>query len=127
MLVSISQYLESKATDRTEPAVLLSRFQQARHLMPDTLRRYADMADTAALVAVLAAGACGPRPRRPGTGTGGSALAAAPRDPSQLTVADKLLCVSRTPARPSCNRIRVHNCVDCLGPPTVPTLGPRDS
>jgi hypothetical protein len=56
MLLPISQYLEAKATDRTEPPVLLTCFQQARHLTPATLRRYTDIADTAALVAVLAAG-----------------------------------------------------------------------
>ncbi|MCW2638316.1 MAG: hypothetical protein JWP76_622 [Dactylosporangium sp.] len=56
MLLPISQYLEAKATDRTEPPVLLTCFQQARHLTPATLRRYTGIADTAALVAVLAAG-----------------------------------------------------------------------
>ncbi len=54
MLLSISRYLELKATDRTEPPVLLSCFQRARHLTPATARRYADIADTAALVAALA-------------------------------------------------------------------------
>jgi EAL domain-containing protein (putative c-di-GMP-specific phosphodiesterase class I) len=55
MLLPISQYLETKATDRTEPPVLLSCFQQARYLTPATQRRYTGMADTAALVAVLGA------------------------------------------------------------------------
>ncbi|GII21008.1 sensor domain-containing phosphodiesterase [Planosporangium mesophilum] len=54
MLLPISQYLEAKATDRTEPPVLLSCFQEGRHLTPATVRRYTDIADTAALVAVLA-------------------------------------------------------------------------
>jgi EAL domain-containing protein (putative c-di-GMP-specific phosphodiesterase class I) len=56
MLLPISRYLETKATDRTEPPVLLSCFQQARYLTPATARRYTGIADTAALVAVLAAG-----------------------------------------------------------------------
>jgi EAL domain-containing protein (putative c-di-GMP-specific phosphodiesterase class I) len=56
MLLPISKYLEGKATDRTEPPVLLACFQDGRHLTPSTVRRYADIADTAALVAALAAG-----------------------------------------------------------------------
>lgn len=55
MLLPISRYLEAKAADRTEPPVLLTCFQQPRHLTPATVRRYTDLADTAALVAVLAA------------------------------------------------------------------------
>jgi hypothetical protein len=54
MLLPISQYLEAKATDRTEPPVLLACLQEGRHLTPATVRRYTTIADTAALVAILA-------------------------------------------------------------------------
>jgi EAL domain-containing protein (putative c-di-GMP-specific phosphodiesterase class I) len=55
MLLDVSRYLEVKATDRTEPPVLLASLQRARHLTAATARHYAEVADTAALVAVLAA------------------------------------------------------------------------
>jgi hypothetical protein len=54
MLLPISRYLETKATERIEPPVLLACFQQGRYLTPATVSRYADIANTAALVATLA-------------------------------------------------------------------------
>jgi DICT domain-containing protein len=54
LLLPMTQYLERKAADRTEPPVVLVCFQQARHVTPEVARRYADIADTAALVAALA-------------------------------------------------------------------------
>jgi len=54
MLLPISRYLEAKATDRTEPPVLLASFQDSRHVTPAAARRYAGIAGTAALVATLA-------------------------------------------------------------------------
>jgi DICT domain-containing protein len=55
-LLPFSRFLESKATDRTEPPVLLACFQESRFLTPRVRRRYADIADTAALVAAIATG-----------------------------------------------------------------------
>lgn len=54
MLMPFSRYLESKATDRTEPPVLLACFQEGRFLTPRVVHRYTDIADTAALVAAIA-------------------------------------------------------------------------
>jgi len=56
MLLPISQYLEAKAADRIEPPVLLACFQDGRYLTPTTARRFARIADSAALVAALATG-----------------------------------------------------------------------
>src|SRR3954471_860646 len=54
MLMPFCRYLENKATDRTEPPVLLACFQEGRHLTPRVVHRYTDIADTAALVAAIA-------------------------------------------------------------------------
>ena len=53
MLMPLSRYLEEKALDPAEPPILLGCFQEARFLTAATVRRYATVARTAALVGVL--------------------------------------------------------------------------
>ncbi|MFC4042813.1 EAL domain-containing protein [Dactylosporangium siamense] len=53
MLMPLSRYLEEKALDPAEPPILLGCFQEARFLTAATARRYATVAQTAALVGVL--------------------------------------------------------------------------
>ena len=71
MLVPISQYLEGKAAERSEPPIVLACLQQARHLTPQTADRYTNIARTAALVAVLATDL----PEEPVPGVRGARLA----------------------------------------------------
>jgi EAL domain-containing protein (putative c-di-GMP-specific phosphodiesterase class I) len=58
ILMTISQYLESKAADRAEPPVLLASLQDGKYLTPATSRRFSKLADSAAMVAVLASDLC---------------------------------------------------------------------
>ena len=53
MLLPLSHYLETKAQDPAEPPMLLASFQEGGFFTPATARRYAAIAGTAALVAVL--------------------------------------------------------------------------
>ena len=55
-LITISQYLEAKAANRVEPPVLLACLQDRRYLTNATAKRFSRIADTAAMVAVVANG-----------------------------------------------------------------------
>jgi EAL domain-containing protein (putative c-di-GMP-specific phosphodiesterase class I) len=61
LLVPLSRWIESKAADASEPAVLLASFQQARNFDERTRKRYAYLARRASLVVALGAG-MGPEP-----------------------------------------------------------------
>jgi len=54
MLVPLCRYLEEKAADPAEPPMVLGCFQEARYFTKATARRYAGLAESAALVAALA-------------------------------------------------------------------------
>ncbi|WP_432828374.1 sensor domain-containing phosphodiesterase [Dactylosporangium sp. CA-092794] len=70
MLLPLSRYLEAKAQDPAEPPMLLAAFQEGGHFTPATTRRYAAIAETAALVAVLGTDL----PGTPAPGVRGTAL-----------------------------------------------------
>ena len=54
MLLSLSRCLEAKAFDAAEPPMLLATLQEGRFFTRRTAQRYANIAATAAMVAVLA-------------------------------------------------------------------------
>jgi diguanylate cyclase (GGDEF)-like protein/PAS domain S-box-containing protein len=56
LLIEMSKHLENEALGAGELGVLLSTFQEARNLTPDTVRRYRGLADELAFVAALGAG-----------------------------------------------------------------------
>lgn len=53
ILIGVSHHLEAQARRLGEEAVVVSAFQDARFFTPDTCRRYAELAEGAALVAAL--------------------------------------------------------------------------
>lgn len=53
LLMSLSRHLEYRAADPSEPGVLVACFQQAQHFDSPTRRRYANVAESAVMVAAL--------------------------------------------------------------------------
>jgi hypothetical protein len=56
ILIGVSHHLEAQARRLGEEAVVVSTFQEDRYFTPDTCRRYAELAEGAALVAALGVG-----------------------------------------------------------------------
>jgi hypothetical protein len=70
LLYAISKQLEAQVLSRSETAVLLCTFQEARHFTPRTRERYARLADAAAFVGALGVGL----PEEPVPGVRGAGL-----------------------------------------------------
>jgi len=63
LLLELSRSIEARTADQGSAAVILSTFQEAAYFTPATARRYAGLAEDAALVAALGVG-LPPEPRR---------------------------------------------------------------